>query len=169
MSSDEAAVPSDQSDILTQILSSLQSIQQNYGQLAAAIDSVQGQVNILARVNQIHDAAGKRPAPQSAAPSTASRTSYGQYKETPSSSEKDLAPSHASQTEDLHGTGPNREPSSPRKKSGATITSRIILTTYPNQSGIDPLIMNWGHENQLQRGPVVVSRSQSTLRRRNGM
>lgn len=48
-------------------------------------------------------------------------------------------------------------------------TSRIILTTYPKQIGIDPLMMDWGNADPLRRGPVVVSRSQSSIRRRNAI
>lgn len=52
---------------------------------------------------------------------------------------------------------------------GLTGKSRIILTTYPGQSGIHPIPMNWGHADPMLRGPVLVSRDQSTIRRRNGM
>ncbi|KAL7930544.1 GTP cyclohydrolase [Trichoderma chlorosporum] len=55
---------------------------------------------------------------------------------------------------------------SPSARSG--FTSRIVLTTYPKQIGIDPLQMDWGNPDPLQRGPVVVSRAASTIRRRNG-
>ncbi|KAI8633131.1 GTP cyclohydrolase N terminal-domain-containing protein [Xylariaceae sp. FL1651] len=50
------------------------------------------------------------------------------------------------------------------EKSG--FTSRIILTTYPKQIGISPIPMNWGAPGP-ERGPVVVSRSASTIRKRN--
>jgi GTP cyclohydrolase N terminal len=40
--------------------------------------------------------------------------------------------------------------------------------TYPGQAGINPLPMDWGNKNPQQRGPVVVSRSATTIRRRNG-
>ncbi|KAK6075908.1 GTP cyclohydrolase II [Seiridium cupressi] len=53
------------------------------------------------------------------------------------------------------------------QKSG--FTSRIILTTYPKQIGIDPLTLNWGAQDPHQRGPVVVSRSSSTIGRRNAI
>ena len=64
---------------------------------------------------------------------------------------------------------PNRAslPSNLGRKS--SVTSRIILTTYPGQSGIDPLPMNWGEEDPGKRGPVVVSRQKSTIRRRNAI
>ncbi|RYP69059.1 hypothetical protein DL771_006290 [Monosporascus sp. 5C6A] len=53
------------------------------------------------------------------------------------------------------------------QKSG--FTSRIILTTYPKQNGIDPLPLDWGAFEASRRGPVVVSRSSSTIRRRNAI
>ncbi|KAK4082125.1 uncharacterized protein Triagg1_1937 [Trichoderma aggressivum f. europaeum] len=56
---------------------------------------------------------------------------------------------------------------SPSSRSG--FTSRIVLTTYPKQIGIDPLQMDWGNPDPQQRGPVVVSRAASTIRRRNAI
>ncbi|RYO90192.1 hypothetical protein DL764_008479 [Monosporascus ibericus] len=53
------------------------------------------------------------------------------------------------------------------QKSG--FTSRIILTTYPKQNGIEPLPLDWGAPDASRRGPVVVSRSSSTIRRRNAI
>ncbi|KAJ0117654.1 GTP cyclohydrolase II [Diaporthe amygdali] len=46
-------------------------------------------------------------------------------------------------------------------------SSRIILTTYPKQTGIKPIPLDWGASEPLQRGPIVVSRYSSTIRRRN--
>lgn len=40
--------------------------------------------------------------------------------------------------------------------------------TYPGQSGINPFPMDWGNKDDQLRGPVVVSRNPSTIRRRNG-
>ncbi len=77
------------------------------------------------------------------------------------------------------------KPSSPGQQT--VFTSRIILTyenftttnmivfvnakhtrTYPKQLGINPLPMDWGNFDPIKRGPVVVSRLPSTIRRRNG-
>jgi hypothetical protein len=41
-------------------------------------------------------------------------------------------------------------------------------STYPGQSGINSLPMDWGHRDPQERGPVVVSRNPTTIRRRNG-
>ncbi|KAI0547286.1 GTP cyclohydrolase N terminal-domain-containing protein [Xylaria curta] len=50
----------------------------------------------------------------------------------------------------------------------AGFSSRIILTTYPKQIGINPIPLNWGAPGP-ERGPVVVSRSSSTIRKRNAI
>lgn len=48
-------------------------------------------------------------------------------------------------------------------------TSRIILTTYPGQSGIDPVALSWGAPTAAERGPVLVSRHPASIRRRNAI
>ncbi|KAI1814806.1 GTP cyclohydrolase N terminal-domain-containing protein [Poronia punctata] len=52
------------------------------------------------------------------------------------------------------------------KAETAGFTSRIILTTYPKQIGINSIPLTWGAPAP-ERGPVVVSRSSSTIRKRN--
>lgn len=72
----------------------------------------------------------------------------------------DTAPEEKAVSEGLPGTSTS---------SRNTMSSRIILTTYPKQTGIQPLPMRWGHPDPKQRGPVVVSRATSTIRRRNAI
>lgn len=43
------------------------------------------------------------------------------------------------------------------------------LTTYPGQSVVDPISLNWGAADPQERGPVVVSRNGQTLRKRNAI
>lgn len=62
---------------------------------------------------------------------------------------------------------PSSSPSGSGQRAG--YTSRIILTTYPKQIGINPLPMDWGNSDPLKRGPIVVSRAPSTIRRRNAI
>ncbi|KAI1852369.1 hypothetical protein JX266_002547 [Neoarthrinium moseri] len=70
-------------------------------------------------------------------------------------------------------TSPTASPGPAEKETAAVqaqksgFTSRIILTTYPKQIGIDPLPLNWGAAEPTERGPVVVSRSSSTIGKRN--
>lgn len=47
--------------------------------------------------------------------------------------------------------------------------NRIILTTYPGQSGIDPIPLNWGAADAHVRGPIVVLRTPGCLKRRNAI
>lgn len=46
-------------------------------------------------------------------------------------------------------------------KDGAT-SERIILTTYPSQSGIHPLLLEWGAPSSQSRGPILASRLVTT-------
>lgn len=64
-------------------------------------------------------------------------------------------------------SSPLRVPGSPEVKSG--FSSRVILTTYPKQIGIKPIPLEWGAADPVQRGPVTVSRSPSTIGRRNAI
>ncbi|RKP13161.1 GTP cyclohydrolase N terminal-domain-containing protein [Piptocephalis cylindrospora] len=48
-------------------------------------------------------------------------------------------------------------------------SDRIILTTYPGQMGIKPIPLHWGVTDPLTRGPVVVSRHPSSIKRRNAI
>ncbi|KAK4143767.1 GTP cyclohydrolase N terminal-domain-containing protein [Dichotomopilus funicola] len=56
---------------------------------------------------------------------------------------------------------------SPELKS--SFSSRVVLTTYPKQIGINPLPLEWGAADPLQRGPVAVSRAPSTIGKRNAI
>ena len=160
--------PSDQDELLKEILSTVRSIQKDYHHLSATIENIQGQVKVLSDDIKAHDTPERNHLSQAhgalAQPSIAGcQRVAGAAEPDPSAQASSLelcsvAPSEARGDEEyLYG-----------RKHSATATSRIILTTYPGQSGIDPLIMNWGHMDALRRGPVVVSRVQSTVRRRNG-
>ncbi|CAN6661714.1 hypothetical protein TRVA0_033S01266 [Trichomonascus vanleenenianus] len=47
--------------------------------------------------------------------------------------------------------------------------NRVILTTYPGQSGIDPIPLHWGAGDAQHRGPIVASRVGSLIKRRNAI
>lgn len=152
----ETTLPLDLPELLSRILSTVNSIQTSCSHLPAAVDAIQGQVNILAGIKQVRDAAEKQNV-QIESKSSGPATTTVKHDEGQSSPTA-IYDSSATRTPDSE-TG---------KKPGISATSRIILTTYPGQSGIDPFIMNWGHSDPLRRGPVIVSRNQTTMRRRNG-
>ncbi|KAK4051646.1 hypothetical protein OIV83_002786 [Microbotryomycetes sp. JL201] len=64
----------------------------------------------------------------------------------------------------------NQIPPSPSivaKKDSSPYSQRVILTTYPGQVGIHPIPLKWGAKTPEERGPVVASRHQSTIKVRN--
>lgn len=134
--------------ILQEILASLKTIQQENTHLAAAVDAINGRVNILAGVKQVKDM-------------TVDPTAVEHNKQPPA------APTPPSLTEDTPSSPDlSAVPGSGRRSS---VTSKIILTSYPGQAGVDPLPMDWGNKDPSLRGPVVVSRNPSSIRRRNAI
>ncbi|KAI4128574.1 MAG: hypothetical protein LQ338_002668 [Usnochroma carphineum] len=156
-----------QADLLKQILNTLQSVRNDYRELSNHVHDMQGRLSALAVPN---------PTRQSLTESDQSAQSLQRAleKQKEDSIRHSPAANPSTSPSLLSLDGPrdsfaNRKPASPQRNAASGVSSRIILTTYPGQSGIDPLIMNWGHPDPAQRGPVVVSRSQSTIRRRNAI
>ncbi|PNH30855.1 hypothetical protein VD0002_g7618 [Verticillium dahliae] len=152
MSDPAASAPTDNVG-LGDVLSTLKSIQQTQASLVTAVESL------------------SRTTPQAATGATTDARSAGPNDLNQSLDSSAVADLQASQHHVANSEGPELQapavPSSPEQRSG--FTSRIVLTTYPKQSGIDPLPLKWGHPDPLIRGPVVVSRLSSTLRRRNAV
>lgn len=134
--------------VLPHILSALKQLQLDNAALKAAIDAIGVKVDTTgvvqnSRASQNMESTQISRAPNespSTPPPTTSRAEPRQSGETSSST--------------------SRRPS--------IFSSRIILTTYPGQSGIDPVPLAWGEQDPAARGPVVVARQQNTIRRRNG-
>ena len=163
MASLPAASNSEIFTLLSQMQNTLQTIQQDYMQLSAAVDTINGRVNILSGVKQVRAAAEDhdRTIDKAAHP-------YSSARDTPGL--QSIISNQGSLSLEGEKTYVAPEGASPMTSARRTsTTSRIILTTYPGQSGIDPLAMIWGHKDPMQRGPVVVSRNRNTIRRRNGM
>lgn len=47
--------------------------------------------------------------------------------------------------------------------------SRVILTTYPGQSTVNPIPIKWGAADPQERGPIIVSRQGTTISKRNAI
>lgn len=167
MAPDDAGLPSDQREILKQILSTVQSVQADYQHLSTAVASVQRQINILSETKPVHNTAGNHPS-QTSVVSTQPSSTGNQWVASDPEHSPDVQVSSVDMRSAGHSEARSDGESHYGRKHSAAATSRIILTTYPGQSGIDPLFMDWGHPDALKRGPVVVSRNQSTIRRRNG-
>ncbi|KAI4154006.1 MAG: hypothetical protein LQ340_001947 [Diploschistes diacapsis] len=146
--------------VLQRIQETLSDIQKDYKSLSASVEGINGRVNALVGVGEIRDVAASSPEADEAIlhadkPTTGlSPKTIVPHLETPSTNEQHVESCQAT----------------PGATSAArsSLISRIILTTYPRQAGIEPLPMDWGHQDPTIRGPVVVSRNTSTVRRRNG-
>lgn len=134
--------------LLKEILDGMNALRKENSQLATAIDSINGRVNMLAGVKQLQDGAA----------SNGAGNQETKAKETESEKTVEAV---SKQYEPVSAEAPPR-------RASVSKTSKIILTSYPGQAGVDPLPMDWGHKDPAVRGPVVVSRHPSTIRRRNG-
>lgn len=150
--------------LLREIQTSLQNVQQDYHRLWDAVKDIDSKINHLTSLRQAQDtqparqADWQRLAVESTAPATHRVSSDAAAAKLLDISGNSLAKSYDSPDGSLVSVPSHR----------SINTSRIVLTTYPGQSGIDPIQMCWGHDDPISRGPVVVSRSHSTIRRRNG-
>ncbi|KAF7559203.1 hypothetical protein G7046_g4962 [Stylonectria norvegica] len=67
----------------------------------------------------------------------------------------------------MSSTAESQQPNGEKPYSG--YGQRIILTTYPGQSVVDPVPLRWGEPDPQNRGPILVSRSPETLKKRNAI
>jgi hypothetical protein len=139
--------------VLKEILEGLRSLRTENAQLAASVDKINGRVNMLAGIKQIKDEA-------------ASAAANGTLSE---SKAKDAESSKAVEAVSQQYEEPSATVDATPRQASVSKTSKIILTSYPGQAGVDPLPMEWGAKDPAVRGPVVVSRHANTIRRRNGM
>ncbi|KAF2637837.1 GTP cyclohydrolase II [Massarina eburnea CBS 473.64] len=139
--------------LLKEILGELNALRKENVSLASAVDGINGRVNMLAGIKQIKDEAKKVGASNEKAPVKAKE----------SESEKTVE-----EVSKQYEQPPTNVDASVRRTS-VSKTSKIILTSYPGQAGVDPLPMDWGHKDPAIRGPIVVSRHPGTIRRRNAI
>ncbi|KAK8041162.1 hypothetical protein PG994_014169 [Apiospora phragmitis] len=147
MASDSASGAS-----MSDVLEALRSIQQVQGQMQKGVESLTQRVNQIAPPSPDPMDSKSSPTPAAVKGLTSSplpppATERAEGAETPMSAAAKAA---------LEA-----------QKSG--FTSRIILTTYPKQIGIDPIPLKWGAADPKERGPVVVSRASSTIGKRNAV
>ncbi|KAK8205302.1 putative GTP cyclohydrolase [Zalaria obscura] len=140
--------------VLQEILETLKTLKQENSALASTVDAINGRVNILAGVKEVQDGVAMDAEHAKEAEKAVATPS----KPLPTS------PSISAMDASIASTSP--PPDTTRRSS---VTSKIILTSYPGQAGVDPLPMDWGNKDPQLRGPVVVSRNPNTIRRRNAI
>ena len=155
-----------QGDLLQQIFRTLQLVQHDYQKLSVAVQNIQGRLDLSPEPrNSTQSLTGSNQHTPNV------KRHFEKHGEDSVTASPAIGPTASPSLLSLDGkreTLANGKPASPKRSAASGPSSRIILTTYPGQSGIDPIAMNWGHPDPTIRGPVIVSRSQSTIRRRNG-
>lgn len=147
----------DQATLMKEVLETVKKLQMSQTLLASSVDAINGRVNILAGIKEVQQIASEdqsRSVTREQPQPVCEPSGIAMTPDSPPTIPSD--PAHGSSSQTSHG----------RKNS---VTSRIILTTYPGQSGINPLPMEWGEKDPHKRGPVVVSRAHDTVRRRNAI
>lgn len=154
MATIQPSVDASSAGVMSEILATLKKLQHDQSQLAATVEAIQSRVDTNSTISHMRNGSARNSVTDSpnldpVSPSKAMHSLSLSNATPPSSSYLD-----------------SRTPPSPRRTS---VTSRIILTTYPGQSGIDPIPLEWGQADAVKRGPVVVTRLANTIRRRNAI
>ncbi|KAI0969826.1 GTP cyclohydrolase N terminal-domain-containing protein [Xylaria arbuscula] len=142
MSSSSGLGAGDGENSTAEILRALMAVQQNQTRVVAEVESLARRLDAIAPSTH-SPTLNEKPSPEGNLPAESALPQ----------------PALASPSKDESSTARGQA-----EKAG--FTSRIILTTYPKQIGINPIPLNWGAPGP-ERGPVVVSRSSSTIRKRN--
>ena len=149
---------------LEQIKISVQSIKQECKRLSASVEAIERRVDSMTSLEQALDVTQN---PQDKLKPSSPLGTLAAGRDMLASTPTPIY-SHSS------GSGSGQGGNGERKTSTAghpsiALGSKIILSTYPGQSGIDPMPLNWGHKDPMLRGPVVVSRARGTIGRRNAI
>ncbi|KAF5374238.1 hypothetical protein D9758_004726 [Tetrapyrgos nigripes] len=132
--------------ILTQILSQIQALQVSQQTLAAKVDAL----------------AGGGPT------TTTSSTGATAIPQTTSSDSIDVPIATSLSTSPPPGTALMME-TTDKEREKALYPGRVLLTTYPDQHGIQPYVLHWFAKDPLVRGPVICSRLPSSIKLRNAL
>lgn len=116
----------DTAAMLKEILSSVRSLKQENAQLSASVDAINGRVNTLAGIKQITDGVAHDAALSSSKTTVDSKNVDGSLEDKEA-------------TDDSQSASPPTE-----RRPSTTSTSKIILTSYPGQAGVDPIPLKWG-------------------------
>ena len=151
----------DPQDVLRDIHASLTSLRRDFQRLSTSVEAVEQRVEVLSGLRQLQESPLRPVLPVEVRSPKLSEVFSSQ------NGFNSASPSRPGSSGSNRSNGVERKSSLSRASN--SISSKINLTTYPGQSGIDPIRLIWGHVDPIQRGPVVVSRGKSTIRRRNAV
>lgn len=143
--------------VLQKLTAVLQEVQRDVQSLTSSVETIDGRVNVLAGVKAVQEGASSIPEKPAASEGPAA---------TPNSIATD--PTHSAAAEPGLEVADVPVPATSPTTRRSSFVSRIILTTHPGHS-VDPVPLDWGNANPQKRGPVVVSRASTTIKRRNAI
>ncbi|KAI9790372.1 MAG: putative GTP cyclohydrolase [Peltula sp. TS41687] len=154
-------------DTLAGLLAVMNTFQAEQEKLVSSVEDLKTGVDLLTRnsnMQPLENGTGGADTPSNDASSSISQKNDRM----PAERSPQSSPSLGTLRRDIEESrGVSPAPSSRKQRAGQI--SRVILTTYPGQIGIDPIPMNWGHKDPKTRGPVVVTRTKGTIGRRNAI
>ncbi|THU97361.1 hypothetical protein K435DRAFT_778100 [Dendrothele bispora CBS 962.96] len=136
--------------ILTQILAQVQALQVSQQALAAKVETLQ-------------------PSTTTSAPIAVPATTIAA-----TTSPSPLPPSHSLDATSIStspppGTALTSTERKDKEREKVLYPGRVLLTTYPDQHGIQPYPLTWFSPDPSIRGPIICSRLPSSIKRRNAI
>ncbi|KAG8982626.1 hypothetical protein FRB90_006664, partial [Tulasnella sp. 427] len=163
-------------EVLSQILAQLEALQLSQAQLQSKLDSMTSPISpSSSRIATPPRKTAGLPIPTRTDSPSALVPNAASYSSSPGLSTSPPVPSVLSQAAVI---GPNvtalERPAltptiSSKEREKVLYPQRVIITTYPDQSGIKPVPINWGAEKPVDRGPVVCSRQNNSIKLRNAI
>ncbi|KAG9045957.1 hypothetical protein FS837_005357 [Tulasnella sp. UAMH 9824] len=163
-------------ETLAKILAQLESLQVSQAQLQSKIDSMTSPTSASSsRIATPPRKTAGLPIPTRTDSPSALIPNAASYSSSPGLSTSPPVPSVLS---NIAVIGPNVGPvekpaltptNSSKEREKALYPQRVIITTYPDQSGIKPVPISWGAATPAERGPVVCSRQNNSIKSRNAI
>ncbi|KAG8948966.1 Uracil-regulated protein 1 [Tulasnella sp. 424] len=163
-------------EVLAQILSQLEALQVSQAQLQSKLDSITSPISSpSSRVATPPRKTAGLPIPTRTDSPSALIPNASSYGLSQGLSTSPPVPSVLSHNAVI---GPNVAPAdkpaltpttSSKEREKALYPQRVIITTYPDQSGIKPVPITWGAANPADRGPVLCSRQNNSIKARNAI
>ncbi|KZV93857.1 hypothetical protein EXIGLDRAFT_835444 [Exidia glandulosa HHB12029] len=152
-------------DLLAQILTKLETLTVSQAALQAKLDALAAPGYSISSPSRALPITGSPSVPVPSSFSSASPPPLGLSPLSSSGNAFHAAAPHAdSALAQLIG-----EDDAAKERERKLYPSRVILTTYPGQTGIHPVPLNWLAATAAERGPVVCSRQLASIKLRNAI
>jgi GTP cyclohydrolase II len=155
--------------VLSQILEQLKSLQESQADLQSKFNALTTtQAHWSPRSQSATSDIPHPPSPSASIPSAFSTRPAAQTPE-PGALPSSTNVVSSSSTGAITKTDVKEEKGAPEKRPQVLYPNRVIITTYPDQSGIKPTPLSWGASTPTARGPIVCSRNPASIKLRNAI